>query len=64
MNWLVGNLGLLCGIVETLFYTTVAFIFSGGFEKGGDPGQALLRAALVAVAFAAATFSVWKKRRE
>jgi hypothetical protein len=63
MIGLVGNLGLICGIVETLFYTGVTFVFSGGLEPMGDTSSAWIKAGVVAVLFSAATYSVWNSRR-
>ncbi|MFO1482158.1 MAG: hypothetical protein U1F71_02230 [Verrucomicrobiaceae bacterium] len=63
MTGLLGDLGLLCGVVETIFYSLVTFVFSGGLEKGADPTSAWIKAGVTAVIFIAATYSVWKKRR-
>ena len=63
MIGLVGNLGLICGIVETLFYTGVTFVFSGGLEPMGDTSSAWIKAGVVTVLFSAATYSVWNSRR-
>jgi hypothetical protein len=60
---LLGEGGLLCGVFETLFYSAVTFVFSGGLEPGADHGPAWLKAGVVAVVFIVATYSAWKINR-
>lgn len=63
MTVLLGDLGLMCGVLETVFYTAATFVFSGGMEPGSDPTSAWIKAGVTAVIFSAATYSSWRKRR-
>jgi hypothetical protein len=59
---LLANGGVLCGIVEAICYSGIAFVWSGGIETS-DHRPAWIPAAIVAALFLFATYSVWRKNR-
>lgn len=56
---LLGNAGVVCGILETLFYSGFTFLFSDGLEMS-NPASAWIKAGAVAALFIWATYSTWK----
>lgn len=61
MVGLLGEGGVLCGVIETLVYAGVTFVFTGGLERP-DPAVSWLQAGVVAVVFILATWSAAKTR--
>jgi hypothetical protein len=52
---------VLLGIIETIFYSGVTFVFSDGLERS-DPAPSWVYAGIVAAAFLVATFFMRKDR--
>ena len=54
---------VLRGIIEAAFYSTAAFVFSGGMERP-DPSPSWALAGSIAAVFLIATFAAWRSTRK
>jgi len=54
---------VLRGIIEAAFYSTAAFVFSGGLDRA-DPGPSWALAGSIAAVFLIATFAAWRSKRK
>lgn len=52
---------ILLGIIEALFYSYVAFLGSGGFDRP-DPAYSWIYSGIAAAVFLWAAFSIWRDR--